>query len=262
MANCDLTNRDEAGCVALTAIVGCDLVVPDDGGFCFAAGQAIKDKHGHELDGDFDPQGHGGCDHRGTPEWKAEHPMPPRRPVVTPVQRDAGPEEKPMSEIVAAPVEPQIPVTTETIGVDAAVSQVKSLVPHDTAPALLIGGAAVLAVIGAAIKLGPGLLKARAEARERDHEARMKELEIKERESEKKENDHGSCATERATLSAKVTAVEVKVDGMMKQLDAVGRKVEKAVSSVPQFDEEFDPETINKRLAKLEKAQKAAPKKR
>ena len=152
------------------------------------------------------------------------------------------------------------PETTESIGVDAAVSQVKALVPHDTSPALLLGGAALLAVVGAAIKLGPGVIKARAEARERDHEARMKELELREKES--KSDDHGSCGAERAALSAKVTAVEAKVEGMTKQLDEVGRKVEKAVSSVPQFDEDFDPAALEKRLTKLEKAQKAAPKKR
>lgn len=259
MAECNLSNRDIAGCVDLTAIIGCDFVVPEDGGLCFSSRARIYDKHGHELDGDFDPQGHGGCDHRDTPEWQAEHPTPPRRPVVIPAPRDAGQEEPPMAEAVVQP-EPQ--TTTESIGVDAAVTQVKSLVPADTSPALLIGGAAVLAIIGAAIKLGPGLLKARAEARERDHEARMKELELREKESEKKQDDHGSCASERATLSAKVAGVEAKVDGMTKRLDEVGRKVEKAVSSVPQFDEDFDPAALEKRLAKLEKAQKAAPKKR
>lgn len=148
----------------------------------------------------------------------------------------------------------------ETVSVDAAVSQVKSLVPHDASPALMIGGAALLAVVGAAIKLGPGMLKARAEARERDHEARMKELELREKESksDKKEDDHGSCGAERAALSARVSGVEAKVDGVTKQLDEVGRKVEKAVSSVPQFGEDFDPESIEDRLAKLEKAAKKA----
>lgn len=259
MADCNLTNRDEAGCVPLTALIGCDFSVPDDGGFCFATSQGVKDKHGHNLDGDWDPQGHGGCDHRDTAEWRAAHPTALRRPVVTPVLREAEPEEP---TTMAETAETETRVTTETVGVDAAVSQMKSLVPHDASPALMIGGAAMLAIVGASIKLGPGLLKARAERAEREHEAKMKELELRERESEKKQDDHGSCATERATLSAKVTAVEAKVDAMTKALDEVGRKVEKAVSSVPQFDEDFDPETINRRLTKLEKAHKAAPKKR
>lgn len=251
----------------VTALTACELVFPEDGGLCFTAGQQVKDKHGHLLDGDFDPRGHGGCDHRDTPEWQAEHADDPptptvRRPVALPTPKiDPPKQEQPMSEAAHAETVTEAK-TVETVSVDAAVSQVKSLVPHDASPALMIGGAALLAVVGAAIKLGPGMLKARAEARERDHEARMKELEIRERESDKKQDDHGSCGAERAALSAKVTAVEAKVEGMTKQLDEVGRKVEKAVSSVPQFDEDFDPAALEKRLTKLEKAQKAAPKKR
>lgn len=267
MAECDLSRRDAQGCVKLSSLVGCDLVVPDDGGLCFTASAEIYDKHGHVLDGDHDPAGKDGCDHRDTPEWKAEHPAGVRRIVGQRAEWDAGAsavdaaeKESTMSEKEAAA--PAAPATVESIGVDAAVSQVKSLVPADASPALLLGGAALLAVVGAAIKLGPGVLKARAEARERDHEARMKELELRERESEKKQDDHGSCAAERATLSAKVTAVEAKVSELTRQLDEVGRKAEKAVSSVPQFDEDFDPAALEKRLAKLEKAHKAAPKKR
>ena len=33
----------------------------------------IVDKHGHLLDGDWDPKRKNGCDHRETKEWKAEH---------------------------------------------------------------------------------------------------------------------------------------------------------------------------------------------
>jgi hypothetical protein len=33
----------------------------------------VTDKHGHILDGDWDPKGKDGCDHRDTPEWKREH---------------------------------------------------------------------------------------------------------------------------------------------------------------------------------------------
>jgi hypothetical protein len=40
-------------------------------GFYFR--QAIVDKFGHVLDGDWDEKGLNGCDHRDTPEWKAEH---------------------------------------------------------------------------------------------------------------------------------------------------------------------------------------------
>ncbi len=218
----------------------------------------VYDKHGHELDGDFDPRGHGGCDHRDTPEWKAEHPNPPRRKAVIPT-----PQETPMpehnAETIAPVAAPAAPVTTETVGVDAAVGQIKSLVPADTSPALLIGGAAVLAVIGAAIKLGPGVLKARAEAREKDHELQMKKLELEERRSEEKDEQHEKCSAARGAL-------EVRVSGVERRLDEVGEQVKKAVSSGPAFDlSGFDPEAIENRLARLEKAAKAAkaaPKKR
>lgn len=215
----------------------------------------IRDKHGHKLDGDHDPRGHGGCDHRDTPEWKAEHPKQKINRPAEPMKIDPQPQEQPMAEHVeqAAPA----PVTTETIGVDAAVTQVKALVPGgaDASPALLIGGAAVLAVVGAAIKLGPGMLKARAEAKEREHELNMKRLEREEDRSKGQEDQHQKCSAARGAL-------ELRVSGLEKRLDEVASETKKAVSSVPQFDEDFDPAALEKRLAKLEKAQKAAPKKR
>ena len=213
----------------------------------------IIDEHGHKLEGDHDPKGHRGCDHRDTPEWKAEHPKPRINRPAEPTKIDPQPQEQPMSEHVeqAAPA----PATTETIGVDAAVTQVKSLVPADTSPALLIGGAAVLAVIGAAIKLGPGMLKARAERTEREHELQMKRLEREEDRSKEQEDQHQKCSAARGALELRVTGIE-------KRLDEVAIESKKAVSSVPQFDEDFDPAALEKRLAKLEKAHKAAPKKR
>ena len=208
----------------------------------------IIDEHGHKLEGDHDPRGHGGCDHRDTPEWKAEHPKKKINRPAEPMKIDPQPQEQPMSEHA----EQAAPATTETIGVDAAVSQVKSLVPADTSPALLIGGAAVLAVIGAAIKLGPGMLKARAERAEREHELQMKRME---REEQRSEDEHSKCSAARGALELRVTGIE-------KRLDEVAIESKKAVSSVPQFDEDFDPAALEKRLAKLEKAHKAAPKKR
>jgi hypothetical protein len=212
----------------------------------------ISDKHGHKLDGDYDPRGHGGCDHRSTPEWKAEHPKPRIHRPAEPMKIDPQPQEQPMSEHVEQAA--LAPVTTETIGVDAAVTQVKSLVPGgaDASPALLIGGAAVLAVVGAAIKMGPGMLKARAERAEREHELQLKRLE---REEQRSEDEHSKCSAARGAL-------ELRVGGIEKRLDEVASESKKAVSSVPQFDEDFDPAALEKRLTKLEKAHKAAPKKR
>lgn len=156
-----------------------------------------------------------------------------------------------MSEPVEQPA-----ATTETIGVDAAVAQVKTLVPHDASPALLIGGAAMLAIVGAAIKLGPGVLKARAEKAEREHEMELKKLELEDRkQQDRSEDDHKQCSAARGAL-------ELRVSGLEKRLDDVATEAKKAVSSAPTFDADFNPEAIEKRLTKLEKAQKAAPKKR
>jgi hypothetical protein len=238
----------------------------------------ISDKHGHKLDGDYDPRGHGGCDHRATPEWKAEHPKhavgTPK--MATPTEDNTEPDN--MSEKTAiivneAPVSPETtsitqipapPVTTATVGVDAAVGQIKALLPAgaDASPGLLIGGAAGLAVVGAAVKFGPGLLKARAERlaqeKERDHEERMKKLEIEEKKAEKSEEQHGQCNASRLALEARVAAAEQKSATLEARLIEVAAKAEKAVSSAPSFTGDFDPEGLEARLKKLEKALKPA----
>lgn len=238
----------------LLAVGDCRIEAPK-GGLTFSAQSEIRDKHGHKLDGDRDPHGVNGCDHRDTPEWKAEHPRgkPKEKKESHMSESIQKPAEAPHAE---QPAPAPAPATTETVGVDAAVAQVKSLVPADASPALMIGGAAVLAVIGGALKFGPSFMKSRAEAAERQHELELKKLELEENRGQKDDEGHQKCGVERAALEARVSAIESKID-------AVGRKVEKAVSSVPQFDEDFNPEAIEKRLVKLEKAaKKPAPKKR
>lgn len=41
----------------------------------------IVDKHGHILEGDSDPKSKNGCDHRETPEWKAEHKVKQKKVI-------------------------------------------------------------------------------------------------------------------------------------------------------------------------------------
>ena len=260
----------------LAKMPDCRIPVPE-GGLTINVPSEIHDKHGHALDGDHDPHGAHGCGHRETPEWKAEHPRP-SKPKIDPPTTPAVPE-APMAEHnehqeLTVPA-PSVPVTTETVGVEAAVAQVKSLLPHDASPTVMIGGAAALAIVGAAMKMGPGILKARAEARERDHEARMKELELRENEKkDSKEDDHKGCAAARGALELRVSGIDSKVsdlgskvDGVEKKLDEVASKIEKAVSSGPQFDGDFDPEDLEKRLSAIEKSVRPAksskpPKKR
>lgn len=255
------------------ANAGC--VLPN--GLCISTAVRIEDRHGHELDGDYDPLGHHGCQHKDTPEWKrayreAREALHRKKDLtmsteattttVTPVPTTLATSVASPAPMVAAPAAPQ---TTATVGVDAAVGQIKALLPAgaDASPGLLIGGAAGLAVVGAAVKFGPGLLKARAERlaqeKEREHEEKMKRLEIEEKKSEKSEDQHGQCNAARLALEARVAAAEQKNSALEAKLIEVAAKAEKAVSSAPSMDlGDFDPEDLEDRLKKLEKALKPA----
>jgi|GEM_PF-3395068 len=238
----------------------CDPPGPDAGPICFDMAMTIHDKHGHELDGDHDPLGSHGCEHRDTPEWKAEHrhqPKPKEKPMEP--MKDEVPTMLALNESAA----PAVP-TTATVGVDQAVAQVKSLVPADASPALLVGGAAGLAIIGAAIKFGPSVLKARAERAERDHELQMKKLEMEKEKQEKQEDQHQKCSAERMALEARLVSTQSQADAAVRELASIKSQLEDVVrrqegaKSVDLGD--FDPGELEERLAKLEKLAKPAGK--
>ena len=280
---CDLpdSQRDAVGCFPFDKFLelkGCKLP-PDDGRpLCFGMSVEVRDKHGHLLDGDHDPAGAGGCDHRDTPEWKAEHPGQPAAPKraapkkEAPVESEVQQVEAPVLLASVTPEEKPALPTTESVGVDTAIAQAKSLVPggHDASPALMIGGAATLAVVGAAIKFGPQLLKARAERAERDHELQMKKMEMEKEKQEKQEDQHQQCSAARGLLEAKVSDLSSK-------LEAAAARAERAEELAKKAAEEasnkggasiagVDSEELIQRLEKLEKAAKPAgkpgPKKR
>ena len=260
-----LRNLAQPGCALPAEIVG------------FASPTVIRDKHGHELDGDFDPRGHGGCDHRATPEWKAEHPPPPRKKLQevkmdtetnTP-PAESTPEPAPMLALATnvIPVEASAvsSETTASVGVDSAVAQMKALVPGgaDASPALLVGGAAALAVIGAGIKFGPQMLKARAEKQAQEHEAAMKRLEIEQQKAEQQkqqDDQHQSCSASRAALEARVVAAEAKAQTLEARLSEVAAKADKVGEGGGLDLGDFDPEALEKRIAAIEKAVKPAAK--
>lgn len=258
-----LRNLSQPGCMLPDEIAG------------FAAMTVIKDKHGHELDGDFDPRGHGGCDHRATPEWKAEHPPPPRKKLQE-VKMDTETNNSPTESTPASPVllasaiipeaQASVPAeTTASVGVDSAVAQMKALVPGgaDASPALLVGGAAALAVIGAGIKFGPQMLKARAEKQAQEHEAEMKRLEIEQQKAEQQkqqDDQHQSCSASRAALEARVVAAEAKAQTLEARLSEVAAKADKVGEGGGLDLGDFDPEALEKRIAAIEKAVKPAAK--
>jgi len=223
--------RDANGCYPirfLFATGGCKI----KSGVCFGASTSIEapmKKHKHKEESKVEP----------TPEHE---PLPDVIPVDT--------------ASITAP--PEAPVTTSTVGVDAAIQQMKALVPAgaDASPGLMIGGAAGLAVVGAAVKFGPSMLKARAERlaeeKAQAHEEKMKQLEIEEKRSEKREEGHESCSVQRAALEARLMAVIAKLEAVEAKL-AAAPKGEVALGS-------FDPDELTERLEKLEKAIKPAKK--
>jgi hypothetical protein len=251
-------SKDEYGCVpfhTFAAALDSCAIGPLDGGLCFTMQQEIRDKHNHILDGDYDPKGANGCDHQDTDEWKAEHMGHKHKhhddaPAEDTVSVTAPPEQGETTTTAAPvllagsglPAMPDASDTTASVSVDQAVAQVKSLAPEGASPALMIGGAAVLAVVGGAIKFGPQVLKSR-------HEARMKELELKQEQQSKEDDKHGQCNVARAALEAKVVALESKIAGLeSKKSDEFGLG-------------DIDFGDLKDRLEKLEKTV-APPKKR
>lgn len=238
--DCILPSAPDGGCYPLEllfALKGCRLPV-DTGALCFGAAEVIVDKHGHELDGDLDPLGSHGCDHRDTPEWQTEHA------ALAMKGDDMEPRSESSAEVHSDPA--LVPPTVASVGsVDHAIEQVKSLAGHDAGPGLLIAGAAALAVVTAAIKIVPNWLKGKQELEE-------KRLEIESQKAQQQDDQHGKCSAERAMLEAKVAALQQK-------LGEIEAKAEKAGAASMSLDG-FDPDALEERLAKLEKATKAAAK--
>lgn len=224
-------------------------IPPTVKGFSTSAG--VVDEHGHDLDGDFDPAGVGGCQHRDTPEWKAAH-RPKRKPPMETVQPQQNPEpEAPsVTPVLVASNEGGQPVTGTMVGVDTAIEQVKSLVPAgaDVGAGTLIAGAAALAVVGAAIKIGPKMLEANSAKAEKAHELEMERLKLEREKAEKQDDQHAQCSAARAALEARIA-------GLQARLDDVQAKAEKAGASSLDLDA-FDPDELEKRLKKIEKALK------
>lgn len=132
------------------------------------------------------------------------------------------------------------PPVVANVGVDTAIEQVKSLAPEGAGAGVLIAGAAVLAVIGAAIKLGPKMLEANASKAEKAHELELEKLKLERERSEKGDDQHKQCNAARVALEAKLSAIEAK-------LAKVQSKSESSLSL-----DGFDPEGIEKRLKKIE----------
>jgi hypothetical protein len=184
--------------------------------------------------------------------------------------KEAPHEEAAALPIPAMPAVPKPEELTATVGVDQAITQVKGLVPAGASPSLMIGGAALFALLGAAVKFGPGLLKARAEsiAKEKElaHEEKMKQLELEEKKVQKQDEQHGQCNAARMALEARVVAAEQKAsafEAKLAEVEAKAAEAAKAAAEKPAMPEvEFDAEELESRLKKLEAAMKPPKSKR
>jgi hypothetical protein len=236
---------------------------PDARGFILSA-QTV-DKHGHRLDGDWDTKGKNGCDHRDTPEWRAEHRHKERHIMSEPVQAPV---------VVPPALDPNPPATTATVGVPQMPSASDLAGIASGAGGGLTGVAvAAIAVLGgggAVWKFLQNRTKLDAERSEQAHQQRMKELELQADNQKRDDEKHQQCNASRVALEAKLAAAEQRLAGAEQSLSAMVSRLAEAEAKVARASEESsklsaklgddDSEeklaAFSKRITKLENALK------
>ncbi len=219
---------------------------------------AVVDEFGHSLDGDWDPKGKHGCQHRDTPEWKAAHR--PRKPVAK--KKEVVVEEK--HEEAAQQEAPVAPVTIAHVGTseDMAfdLSKVLPANGHISGTAALLGGAAILG--GILLKVVPSWLRSRTEMAAKRMELKAKRLEL-EKQSKKDEQD-GNCEARHAACLSAIRALEERVKLVESQADSLAGDVasakdESAKLALRGGSDADDKQLalLSKRITKLETAAKA-----
>ena len=230
---------DDQGFVSLNTVKqpegGCTL---PEGFKGFTAPVAIYDDLGHKLDGDYDPHGKNGCQHKETAEWKAHH-------KVRKAHRKVQKERKMAEHEVTATLPDRHPELVAAAEQPAnSLADIQKLVPAD---GNVTGMTVALAVVGVA---GSGaLVKFYRDWQKSKHEENMKRLEIEEKKADKQDDSHQKCAVERIALEARISDLDAKLS-----------KVEKK-SMALSFGDDFDPEELQARLVKLEKLMKGLNKK-
>jgi hypothetical protein len=254
---------DEKGFVFLKDMIepegGCRLPSSLRG---FKSGVSLVDENGHPADSD-DPAADK-CNHRDTPEWKAQHARAKVR--LRPKK------EKHMEEQVQAPTVPEVTVPTKaTIAVPAVpsaddLSRIAANAGGGTTGVLM----ALIAVVGgggAVWKFLQSKQKASAKKDELAHEARMKELELQADNQKRDDEKHGECKAARDSVASKlvmlderVTSLSFNVRELQSKLAENQASLESIQAGVNRFKADgFDPEEIIERLDALEESK---PKKR
>jgi hypothetical protein len=237
---------------------------PDARGFVLSA-QTV-DKHGHLLDGDNDPKGRNGCDHRDTPEWRAEHRHKEKH------MSDALPALQ--APVALPPASPTAPATTATVGVPPMPSA-SDLAGIASGAGGGLAGVAVAAIAvlgggGAIWKFLQNRTKLDAEKSEQSHQQRMKELELQADNQKRDDEKHQQCSASRVALEAKLAAAEQRLAASEQSVSAMVSRLSEAEAKVARVSEastklaaklgEDDVDeklsTFSKRITKLESALK------
>jgi hypothetical protein len=186
----------------------------------------VLDKHGHVLEeGDNDPKAKNGCDHRDTPEWKAEHAKKAPKKIVE-VKK------MPQAEVV------QPPATIASVSVPVAPVDVPKPPPVGMTGIMLVGMLSG-AVTSAAMPALMNFLK-----------SRLKKSKPKQ---EKKEDPVVDCKTH----NMKCTIHQQNVKRELESLSArVSRVEEEEMSPSLSFDDKVD--DLVKRIEQLESKKKKA----
>lgn len=248
--------KDASGCYPISVVeqLGKNCKLPSQ--LCFGFEFTVHDKHGHLLDGDYDPKGQGGCDHRETPEWKAEHPKERKMAKEAPKSQDAIQVVPPVAgnEIVNPQITDAVTQKTKALteAPQTAAKELSGIIGHDVSGAQVAMAVVAVAGGGAAIKLYNNISK-------RKHDEKMAQIESQKNEKKKsdKKDDHGSCNVARAALEARVLAAEQKTAALEARLAEIQKK-----SQDSGLDFDFDPEELQERIEKLEKALKKPQKKK
>lgn len=107
---------------------------------------------------------------------------------------------------------------------------------------------AVVAVAG-----GGAAWKFYSEHSKRKHEENMARI-------ERSDDQHGACKAERAALDAKLSQVAERLEGALRRLDEVAKSLEQVRAEAPSLGG-LEPDVLEERLEKLEKAFKVSKKK-
>jgi len=199
----------------------------------------IVDKHGHKLDGDFDPKAKDGCDHRDTVEWKREHRNKGREKHMAEQQQE---------QPVIAQAQPT--GTKAEVGMPPAFDLSK-VIPADgsiSPMAATLGALAILA--GVALKVVPSWMKSQAEMATKRLELKAKRMELEHQ--SKRDEKGGDCASRHAACLASLSAIEDRLGTLEAKADGLAHEVEAAKHSASSLSFDGDDGDID-RLEALEK---------